>query len=413
MGEADGRRKTGDGRRETGVRRRRTTSLAMETGATSVQRLSSDRSTVSRLSSPVSRLPSAFSVPLPPLIGHIPLRDRLAAQWRAGRLPASLLLHGPEGVGKQRLALWLGQMMLCTGENAPCGECQACRYALDGRHPDLHWIFPRPRLRDDPGIDETKEDLEQAIAERVEANGLYARPGGSEGIYVYVGRMLLQQAALAPALGRRKIFVIGDAERMVPQASSPEAANAFLKLLEETPPTVTFILTSSEPTSLLPTIKSRVIAFRVPRLGDAELRQFIALPAVREALGAGVEDEERLRLCEGAPGRLLGHDEQAAVFKRAHAFIEAARGGRERWLRAAFGQGGKGARGAFSDVLDAVSVLLHERSRTAAAAGHDDAARAAARAMRAVEQAKEAAQQNVSPQLLSARLMRELSHLGS
>ena len=71
-------------------------------------------------------------MPLLPLIGHHPLRERLAAQWRAGRLPSSILLHGPEGVGKQRLALWLGQMMLCTGDEQPCGECQGCRYTLEG-----------------------------------------------------------------------------------------------------------------------------------------------------------------------------------------------------------------------------------------------------------------------------------------
>lgn len=303
-------------------------------------------------------------------------------------------------------------MLLCTSDDGPCGECQACRYALEGQHPDLHWIFPRPRIKDDPGPEEAKEDLDQAVVERVKASGLYARPGGAEGIYVYIGRLLVQQAALAPAMGRRKIFVIGDAERMVPQSSSPEAANAFLKLLEEPPPTVTFILTSSEPTALLPTIRSRVVAFRVARLSDSELRQFIAQPAVRDSLGSAGVDEERLRLCEGAPGKLIGHAEQAAVFARARAFVEAAQGGRERWLRTAFAQGGKGARGAFSDVLDALSVVLHERARQAATNGEDRAAVAAARAMRAVEEAKLAAQQNVSPQLLSAKLMRELSHLG-
>jgi DNA polymerase-3 subunit delta' len=351
-------------------------------------------------------------VPLLPLIGHEAVRDRLSAQFHAGRLPASILLHGPEGVGKQRLALWLGQMLLCTGEAKPCGECQGCRYATDGQHPDLHWIFPRPRLKDDPGPEEAKEDLEQAIADRLKDHGLYKRPGGTEGMYVYIGRLLVQQAALTPAIARRKVFVIGDAERMVPQASSPEAANAFLKLLEEPPASTTFILTSSEPTLLLPTIRSRVVAFRVPRLGDADVRRFLAQPPVRERLGAGANDDERVRMCDGAPGRLLGHEEQAAVFARARAFIEASQGGRDRWLRAAFGQGGKGARGAFSDVLDAVSVLLHERSRTAANAGQEQKALAAARAMRAVEEAKAATQQNVSPQLLSARLLRELSTLG-
>jgi len=352
-------------------------------------------------------------MPLLPLVGHTTLRDHLAAQWRAQRLPASILLHGPEGVGKQRLALWLGQLMLCEAESAPCGECQGCRYVLAGQHPDLHWIFPRPKLTGDAGPDEAKEDLDQAFADRVKDHGLYKRPGGSEGIYVYIGRLLVKQAALSPALGRRKIFIVGDAERMVPQASSPEAANAFLKLLEEPPANTTFILTSSEPTSLLPTIRSRVVSFRVSRLADADMRRFVAQPAVRERLGAGGSDDERLRLCDGAPGRLLSHDEQAAVLSRARAFIDAAQGGRERWLRAAFGQGGKGARGAFSDVLDAVSVLLHQRARDAAEAGRDQAAIAAARAMRAVEDAKLAAQQNVSPQLLSARLLRELSHLGS
>lgn len=352
-------------------------------------------------------------MPLLPLFGHQTLRDGFAERWRAGQLPASILLHGPAGVGKQRLALWLGQMLMCTGDNAPCGECQGCRYVLAGQHPDLHWIFPRPRLKDDPGPDEASEDLEQAIADRVRDHGLYKRPGGSDGIYLYIGRLLVQQASLTPAMARCKMFVIGDAERMVPQASSPEAANAFLKLLEEPPASTTFILTSSEPASLLPTIRSRVVSFRVPRVAHDDMRRFLAEPAVRERLGPGSTDEERERLADGAPGRLLGHEEQAATFTRARAFLEAAHGGREKWLRTAFAQGGKGARGAFSDVLDAVSVLLHERARTAAAAGRDQSALAAARAVRAVEEAKLATLQNVSPQLLSARLLRQIAELGA
>lgn len=354
-------------------------------------------------------------MPLLPLLGHHPLRERFAEQLRAGTLPASILLHGPAGVGKQRLALWLGQALLCTGAAAPCGECQGCRYALNGQHPDLHWFFPRPRPANatDMSIDQAKEECEQGVADRLQAHGLYARPGGSEAIYLYVTRLLVQQAAMSPAVGARKVFIIGDAERMVPQASSPEAANALLKLLEEPPPTTTFILTSSEPASLLPTINSRVIKFRVGRLGDDDVRRFLAQDAVRATLGAGGSDDERVRLADGAPGRLLGHDEQAAAFARARALLDAARGGRDRWLRLAFGAGGKGARGAFSDVLDAVSVLLHERARDAATHGHDQAAKAAARAMRSVEEAKAGAQQNVSPQLLSARLLRDLSEHGS
>jgi len=353
-------------------------------------------------------------MPLLPLFGHHTLRERLAAQWRAGQLPASILLHGPEGVGKQRLALWLGQMLLCSGENAPCGECQGCQFVLAGQHPDLHWIFPRPRLKDpDPDVEQVKEEYNQAFADRVKNQGLYKRPDGTEGIYRYVARLFVQQAALSPALASRKVFVFGDAERMVPQAANPDTANMLLKLLEEPPANTTFILTSSEPSSLLPTIRSRVIAFRVSRVSDDEVRRFLAEPAVRERLGPGATDEERARMADGAPGRLLGHVEEAATFARAHAFLDAAHGGREKWLRAAFAQGGKGARGAFSDVLDAVSVLLHERSRTAAADGREQSALAAARAVAAVERAKLATQQNVSPQLLSARLLREIAELGA
>ena len=49
-------------------------------------------------------------MPIADLYGHDSLRARLGASFRRGTLPASLLIHGPRGVGKQRLALWLGQL---------------------------------------------------------------------------------------------------------------------------------------------------------------------------------------------------------------------------------------------------------------------------------------------------------------
>ena len=74
-------------------------------------------------------------------------------------------------------------------------------------------------------------DADARIQERMEAGGLYARPDGTAGIFVYAARLLVHRASLTPSLARRKVFIVGDAERMVPQASSQEAANAFLKLL--------------------------------------------------------------------------------------------------------------------------------------------------------------------------------------
>jgi DNA polymerase-3 subunit delta' len=74
-------------------------------------------------------------------------------------------------------------------------------------------------------------------------------------------------------------------------------------------------------------------------------------------------------------------------------------------------QGASGARGKFSDTLEALTVLLHDRSRTAAKKGDERTAVGAARAIEAVERAKELADGNVNPQLVTASLLRELAPL--
>jgi DNA polymerase III subunit delta' len=349
-----------------------------------------------------------------PLIGHETLRDRLSEQVARGALPASLLLEGPPGIGKQRLALWLGQRLLCEAADAPCGVCQHCAYTLQGAHPDLLWYFPRPRLKDssDVAVEEVAREYADAIAERVSAHGLYARADGSQGIFVYVSRLIVRQAVSTPAMARRKVFVVGDAERMVPQTSSQEAANAFLKLLEEPPADTTIILTSSEPGALLPTIRSRVVSVRVAPLADADVRAFLAQPEAAAAAGTGAKIGELVRLANGAPGSLIGAADRGAALERARAMLDAAGRGREHALRAAFVQGSSKARGAFADVLDAMTMLLHERSREAVQAGDGARAAASARAMQFVEDAKRAAEGNAIPQLVSARLLQQLEEAG-
>jgi DNA polymerase-3 subunit delta' len=355
-------------------------------------------------------------MPFLPLIGHESLRARLDDQIARGALPASLLLHGAPGIGKQRLALWLGQRLLCTGNRPPCGECQHCRYALVGVHPDLRWYFPRPRLKDstDVALDDVASEYADAIAERADAHGLYARADGSQGIFVYVSRLIVQQASRTPAMASRKVFVVGDAERMVPQASSQEAANAFLKLLEEPLADTTIILTSSEPGALLATVRSRVVSVRVAPLTDAGVRTFLAQPAAAAATAANVVSlDDLVRLAHGAPGVLLSSADHGIALERARDMLDAVRGGREKVLRAAFVQGSSKARGAFSDVLDAMTVLLHGRARDAASEGDRARASAAARAVRIVEDAKRAAEGNAIPQLVSAQLLRRLSETGA
>lgn len=353
-----------------------------------------------------------------PLHGHAALRARLTDMLERGTLPHSILLHGPRGVGKQRLALWLGAAMLCTGDGGgkPCGRCQSCRYTGEVAHPDLQWFFPRPRLKDsDADADDVREDYREAIADRVKAGGLYAPATGSEGIFVATVRAIVQAASMSPALGKRKIFVIGDAERMVPQEGSEQAANALLKLLEEPPADTTLILTTSEPGSLLPTIRSRVVAFRVGTLPEAEMREFLADPAVRTALakeGAPSSLDDQLRAASGAPGTLFGGAGWEAALSNARRLLDlASRGDRAERLRVAFGQGASRARGSFSDSLEALTLLLHERVRTAAGRQEEARALAATRAVDAVERAKELARGNVSPQLVTAALLHDLADL--
>ncbi len=353
-------------------------------------------------------------MPLIPLFGHTALRRRFNSAIDRGTLPASLLLHGPAGVGKQRLALWLAQRLLCEGPAPrPCGACQQCRYALAGTHPDLHWIFPRPRLKNgDASAADVEADYGDAIAERLETHGLYAPPGGNEGIFVATVRAIVHAAALAPAVAARKVFVVGDAERMVSQEGADQAANAFLKLLEEPPANTNIVLTSSEPGALLPTIRSRVIAVRVPGLSDSDMAAFLDDERVRahlETLSLPRDRADLLRLASGAPGALLGQPAMDDALARARRLLEAAAGSdRAARIQAAFVQGSSGARGEFTDALNALTLLLHERARAAVAIADEAAALGASSAAQAVERAKQRAAGNANPQLVTYTLMREL-----
>ena len=354
-------------------------------------------------------------MPIAPLYGHAALKKVFRESAQRGSLPASLLLHGPAGAGKQRLALWIGQMLLCqSATEAPCDKCRACRYVLELSHPDLHWFFPRPRPKDsDPSADEVRDDLREAIAERLANGGLYAPPSGTEGIFVASVRALVHTAVMAPAIGSRKVFIVGDAERMVAQEGADQAANAFLKLLEEPPADTTIILTSSEPGALLPTIRSRVAGIRVPCLSDQELRDFLHDPVVAKAISK--EDlpksaDSRVALAAGAPGRLFAGAAQGEAEEQANRMFKAASSGRssER-IRAAMSAGSSRARGTYSDSLDALNRLLHERLRAAADSGRTEEALRASHAITEVERVRFYTTGNVNPQLLTASLLNSIA----
>jgi len=347
---------------------------------------------------------------LSPLIGHAALRQRLGDAIRRGTMPGSLLLHGRRGVGKQRLALWLAQALLCSAEPAPCGTCQGCRYSTDLTHPDLYWFFPVPRADiSDSSPAEALAHMRGAMRDRAQAGGLWAPGSGSDGIFIEMIRGLVRTAASSPAMAKRKVMILGDADRMIAQEGADQAANALLKLLEEPLPDTTLILTTSEPGALLPTIRSRVVSVRVAPLAQAEVREWAAQDDVRHAVGP--VDDEIVERASGAPGMLLAGTSHASAAAHAAGWLKALRGDAADRLVAVLSEKPAGARGGFSDALNALEGMLHARLRPAVESG-SPLALPLARAQDAIDAARERAGHNVNPALITSELLRDLHQLG-
>lgn len=369
---------------------------------------------------------------LPSIRGHQDVRRRLAHAAAGGTLAQSILLHGPRGVGKERLGLWLAQLLVCAAplEGEPCGTCQPCRLVLRLEHPDVHWFFPLPRP-DGASADKLREKLEDARAAELQLRR--ANPAHlpsfdkAPAIFLAAVQRIQQLAGVKPAMGSRKVFVVGDAELMVPQESSPEAANAFLKLLEEPPADTTLIVTSSQPGALLPTILSRVLAMRVAPLEGAAVEDFL-----RGVLELAPAEAERIgRLARGSIGAAmrLARDtgEDGGVRGAGRKWLIAALSpGPVPRLAAAAGQQPWGGRGNFHEELEALGEWL--RDLAAVAAGSPEAvadpearqllgraverrgvhATGAATALERVANAQTLAQGNVNPQLIIADLLRRI-----
>jgi len=351
-------------------------------------------------------------VGLRPVYGHASLLDRLGASLASGRFPQATLFVGPAGVGKQRLALWVAQGLLCEeGPGAPCGNCQGCRQVLSLSHPDLHWFVPLSGLRatePDKQVEEVKELLGEALAARRE-NPLWSEPDGMARHPLASVRWLQKLISLRPFQGERRAIVLGRAERLVVQDANPEAANAMLKVLEEPPAGTYLMLTARDPHALLPTIRSRLVPLRVSGVGDEAVRRFLERefdpPLSAEEL------ERRVVLAEGSIGRAIwAHGTSDAAARAAAEFLAAVKAGPDRWAIAALRQAPWGARGEFAEMLDA--LLLRLREGLVQRSGQDVSSLwRLIEAIRQVEEVRAAAQGNVNPQLGFAVLASGLGSL--
>ncbi len=170
----------------------------------------------------------------------------------------SYLFYGPSGTGKFTTALYFGMALNCTSEKEkrPCRTCNSCRKFLNLSHPDLTYIFPTPNLKMtiEGEIKETKVIEEYRSYLDNKRNTPWKEFFFSKNTEIRIDsiRMLEHNIYLSPNEAEKKIYIIEDADEM-----NQQAANAFLKTLEEPPVDSVIILTTDRMDALLPTIVSR------------------------------------------------------------------------------------------------------------------------------------------------------------
>ncbi|MCH8825633.1 MAG: DNA polymerase III subunit delta' [Chloroflexi bacterium] len=190
------------------------------------------------------------------------------------------LFSGPHQVGKMTLAMDVARLLNCEAAEPPCGDCRPCRRIADQLHADVRVI-------------------------RVQGTGREGR--GRTAISIDQIRDVQKEASLKPYEGRYRVFIIDGAEQL-----TEEAANALLKILEEPPEGVVFLLLTSDTGSILPTIISRCQRIELRPLA----LELIARELVKRfGTDAGRADEVA-RISGGMPGWAIAASEDSDVLDR-------------------------------------------------------------------------------------------------
>ncbi|MCX7839930.1 MAG: DNA polymerase III subunit [Anaerolineae bacterium] len=186
------------------------------------------------------------------LVGHDWVVRALARSIASARVAHAYLFTGPHSIGKTTLARKLAQALQCTSATRPCGECSTCQRIARDRYPDVQII---------EGVPVGYKFDEKSPPPPPRANESERRILKIDQI-----RALQHDIARAPFEGRWKIVILRRFEE-----ANEEAANAFLKTLEEPPRHTRLILTARDASLLLPTITSRCQVFALRPLTLAQI----------------------------------------------------------------------------------------------------------------------------------------------
>jgi DNA polymerase III subunit delta' len=213
------------------------------------------------------------------IIGQTEAVATLSAAIATYKLPHALLLTGPAGIGKTKLARELAKALNCVGVEPPCQQCIHCRQIEGGSHPDV---------------------------------SLIERADGKESVQIAQVRALREAAALRPYQGKWKVYIVAGAEVLTLQA-----ADALLKTLEEPQPQVTIVLTSVEADAVPATVLSRCRAVPLHPVSDAVLS--VAL----EQRGIDSGEARRVaRLARGNVGWALQAGKQPKIAAQRREMLE-------------------------------------------------------------------------------------------
>jgi DNA polymerase III subunit delta' len=237
------------------------------------------------------------------------LRDMLARD----RFPHAVILSGARGSGKYTLALMLAQALNCLEkpqtDGLPdfCGHCSNCRRIAQSSNLEARCaeaVEVREAMRE-------ADKKETRLFIQTHPDVLIIPPDPPQ-IMIKVDqvRRVIETIYYRPSEARERIYIFTDSAFM------KEAANSLLKVLEEPPEFATIFLLSENPGELLPTIRSRALAFPLTALPVEEVERYLARERSewqppQRALVA--------RLSEGAVGRARSFDLEAYVAARADA----------------------------------------------------------------------------------------------